>query len=982
MKISNNSLSNRRLYLKSTETLIDFSLEGAMSRVTTEGCASASVKSLPTDIISVGTHGLWTQAAKGEDGAFLHTQSVIYTFDTPLDLSARPMLTFAHSAYDGERDSLYFKEVAENKYFVEKPDPLLVSNAYMTVTLVGEVGEVSRTMQATNYGFNRYYANFAGEDVLDAVASIRFTYTIEEAAEGWQGVCKLDTVKAGMAVDFTFGGGGMETLFEVENGSVLHQNDKVVYTFFGEGSSLTFPDLTDAADTVCDVFLPVKNTLLLRLDSDMDTLDLTVAFKTDGEDFYSSDKQKAFTLTGLSGGATAYLNLSDHPKALGRLTGVRLIPNTQANGALTVSKLAFEQEKPIRPVAGDFVSCIADNGKHEITVTCAVRPEYQGLPLEIYEIFPHNIHENTDELTLLATGTAEAVTELSFPLYGERVSRVSAWFLGVIRLSDGTPVYFDSRTKVENWRDVCTKNPYAFDLPQRDFVVTDPLFGAKGDGFTCDTKAIQKALDAARDAGGGRVVIPGDDSPMGKRYLVTNLRLYSHTELHIEENALLWQSDDLKHYDILPRFGHNVAMTGINWPANHSSGNFPLLYAFREEKIKLTGPGTIRMCDTESYSEDGYFRFIGDNVCIGCCDRMHVCPVGIIECEDIEVTDLSIIRSSGVYMCLAANKRGYFGNIYMDESKCTGADGMWPSGSDGMIFTRILLNNNDDGICMSSSYNDPRDMLWYYAYPGTVRGTKNVELSHSCFNCYTFTASAVSFCTWGTNAPDLERQEVKHINIFDTILEGRLSLGGWTDNPYYGKFPFDGSETDDFSPVSHVTIKNCLLKSPAGLGLRITDCDNDFGYRSPSDFEYGDFLRRPAERNPNWRVGLSNWGYDNPDGVGQTELYGISCAYIKPMRGTPTNLWQGLYLTAGAHTMTFQYKAAGTFCAFVRKPYGEILATSPVEGTVGGYSEGHPWLDGSFSFTVPEDGLYHLGVAVDFKETVAVYATNFHVDKK
>ncbi len=980
MNISNNSLSNRRLYLQNLSTLIDFSDVDALSHVSTEGCASVSVQELPQDIISMGIHGLRTTAAQKKEGGFAHSQTVTYTFENAVNLSERPMLTFAHSAYDGDRDSLYFKEVSENKYFVERPDPLLVSESYMTVTLSGKGTQASRTMQATNYGFNRYYANFAGEELLSCVEAISFTYTIEEAAEGWQGVCKLDTVRAGMAVDFTFGGGGMETLFEVENGKVTHKEGAVIYDFDADHSSLTFPDLTHAADTVCDVFLPIKNTVLFRLESPMNELDVTLAFKTENEDFYSPDKQKDFTLTGLIEGATVYLNLSDHPKATGRLTGVRLIPHAANNGTLTIRKLAFEQEKPLRPEAGNFTSCIADTTKGEITVTCTVKPEYVGLPLEIYEIFPHNIHEKPSELTLLASAEAAETVSLSFPLYGERVSRVSAWFLGVVRTPDGGFVCFDSRTKVENWRDICTPNPHPFALPSRDFVVTDPFFGARGDGFTNDTTAIQKALDAARDAGGGRVVIPGDASLPGKRYLVTNLRLYSRTELHIEENAILWQSDDLRHYDILPRFGHNVAMTGINWPANHSSGNYPLLYAFREHEIKVTGPGSIRMCDTESYSEDGYFRFIGDNVCIGCCDRMHVCPVGIIECEDIEVTDLNIIRSSGVYMCLASNKRGYFGNIYMDESKCTGADGMWPSGSDGMIFTRILLNNNDDGICMSSSYNDPRDMLWYYAYPGLVRGTKNIELSHSCFNCYTFTASAVSFCTWGTNAPDLERQEVKHINIFDTILEGRLSLGGWTDNPYYGKFPFDGSETDDFSPVSHVTIKNCLLKSPAGLGLRITDCDNDFGYRSPSDFEYGDFLRRPAERNPNWRVGLSNWGYDNPEGVGQTELYGVSCAYIKPMRGTPVNLWQGLYLTAGEHTMTFTYKAAGQFEAFIRLPYGETLKATPIDGSVGGYSEGHPWLKGSFTFTVPKDGLYHLGIQTDFKKTIAVYATDFHVN--
>ena len=76
--------------------------------------------------------------------------------------------------------------------------------------------------------------------------------------------------------------------------------------------------------------------------------------------------------------------------------------------------------------------------------------------------------------------------------------------------------------------------------------------------------------------------------------------------------------------------------------------------------------------------------------------------------------------------------------------------------------------------------------------------------------------------------------------------------------------------------------------------------------------------------------------------------------------------------------MTFKYKATGTLKAFLRHPYGETLAATAIEGTVGGYFKGKPWLDGQFVFTVPEDGLYHLGVSVDFRDTVMAYVTDFH----
>ncbi len=56
-----------------------------------------------------------------------------------------------------------------------------------------------------------------------------------------------------------------------------------------------------------------------------------------------------------------------------------------------------------------------------------------------------------------------------------------------------------------------------FPLAAKDFNVLD--FGAKGDGATLDTPAIQRAIDAAA-AGGGRVVVP-----RGRKFVVATLAL-------------------------------------------------------------------------------------------------------------------------------------------------------------------------------------------------------------------------------------------------------------------------------------------------------------------------------------------------------------------------------------------------------------------------------------------------------------------------
>lgn len=89
-------------------------------------------------------------------------------------------------------------------------------------------------------------------------------------------------------------------------------------------------------------------------------------------------------------------------------------------------------------------------------------------------------------------------------------------------------------------------------------------FGARNDGITLNTVAIQRAIDAAHQAGGGVVLVPRG------RFLCGVIHLKSNVRLHLHEEAVLLASTDRSHYGpsmkaspwILTEDAQQVAITG------------------------------------------------------------------------------------------------------------------------------------------------------------------------------------------------------------------------------------------------------------------------------------------------------------------------------------------------------------------------------------------------------------------------------------
>jgi polygalacturonase len=101
-------------------------------------------------------------------------------------------------------------------------------------------------------------------------------------------------------------------------------------------------------------------------------------------------------------------------------------------------------------------------------------------------------------------------------------------------------------------------------------------YGAKGDGTTLNTTAIQKAIDAAASNSSTITLKPGT-------YLTGSLFLKSNVTLDVPEGVTLIGSEKLEDYPELPTRIAGIEMT---WPA-------ALINARDQHNVTITGKGTI-----------------------------------------------------------------------------------------------------------------------------------------------------------------------------------------------------------------------------------------------------------------------------------------------------------------------------------------------------------------------------------------------------
>ncbi len=201
-------------------------------------------------------------------------------------------------------------------------------------------------------------------------------------------------------------------------------------------------------------------------------------------------------------------------------------------------------------------------------------------------------------------------------------------------------------------------------------------YGAAAGGEALNTNAIQAAIDACNQAGGGRVVVPNGT------FLTGGIWLKSGVDLHLESGAVLLGSPNVCDYPNRENLKH------VNTQMLPRFSSACLIFAEEAENISLSGMGTIDCngkCFVEPHDDEkegwrlgwGFHRIYGLNT-----------PPRVVffaGCKNVRVQDLTMVNQPAGWS-------------------------YWIHDCDFVTFDRVKIDcdvqyPNNDGIHINSSRN-------------------------------------------------------------------------------------------------------------------------------------------------------------------------------------------------------------------------------------------------------------------------------------
>ena len=287
-------------------------------------------------------------------------------------------------------------------------------------------------------------------------------------------------------------------------------------------------------------------------------------------------------------------------------------------------------------------------------------------------------------------------------------------------------------------------------------------FGAKGDGSTLDTAAINRAIEAAAASGGGTISFPAGS------YLSYSIRLHSNVTLYLGPGATIVAADppppgaagydppEPNASDMYQDFGHS------HW---HNS----LIWGESIENFSILGPGRIW--------GKGLSRGGGDGVLPAGVGNK---AISLKNCHNVTLRDFSVLHGGHFAILATGVDNLTVDNLLIDTNR----DAIDVDCCRNVRISNCSVNSPwDDGICLKNSYG-----------LGFARPTDHVTVS----NCYVtggYEEGTLLHGTYKRLPPDSH-----------AARNGRIKLG-----------------TESNGGFRNIAISNCVIDDCRGIALESVD---------------------------------------------------------------------------------------------------------------------------------------------------------------
>ena len=298
-------------------------------------------------------------------------------------------------------------------------------------------------------------------------------------------------------------------------------------------------------------------------------------------------------------------------------------------------------------------------------------------------------------------------------------------------------------------------------------------YGAVGDGKNLDSPAIDKAIQAAAEAGGGTVYLPPGT------YLSGTIHLASNIHLLIDMGAtILAAPQKMNAYDEPEHWEGTAYQDG-----GHTYFRNSLIYGEGLTNISITGEGMINGTalssgDGKQDTASGFKNWehpseAGKDIKL---DRLGNKAIALKLCRNVILRDITIFRGGHFAILTTGCDNLTVDNVTMDTNR----DGIDIDCCRNVMVSNCRINSpNDDGLCPKSSFALGRNVI-----------TENMTI----VNCM------VSGFEVGT--------------LLDGTMKPKANGNG------NGRLKFGTEANGGFR---NVTVANCVFRSCRGLALEEVD---------------------------------------------------------------------------------------------------------------------------------------------------------------